>query len=164
MVKVTLQADPVETEITQLPVFRWKNGDFTLPDNTMFVNRIFEMGATGGGSANLADGVARVKGTDTVVPGTFSFKEGTSGWFDELGENVVTVVFTPTDQHGYRTAETTIKVNVIKNTFKRCEEPDPITEKKLGTTFAGLNLPEIVVVEAIDGLRLAWRFRGGIVL
>ena len=154
VVKITLQADPVETEITQLPVFRWKNGDFTLPDNTMFVNRIFEMGATGGGSANLADGVARVKGTDTVVPGTFSFKEGTSGWFDELGENVVTVVFTPTDQHGYRTAETTIKVNVIKNTFKRCEEPDPITEKKLGTTFAGLNLPEIVVVEAIDGLRV----------
>ena len=154
VIKVTLQADPVETEITQPPVFRWKNGDFTLPDNTMFVNRIFEMGATGGGSANLADGVAKVKGTDTVVPGTFSFKEGTPGWFDELGENVVTVVFTPTDQHGYRTAETTIKVNVIKNTFKRCEEPDPITEKKLGTTFAGLNLPEIVVVEAIDGLRV----------
>ena len=154
VVKVTLQADPVETEITQPPVFRWKNGDFTLPDNTMFVNRIFEMGATGGGNANLADGVAKVKGTDTVVPGTFSFKEGTPGWFDELGENVVTVVFTPTDQHGYRKAETTIKVNVIKNTFKRCEEPDPITEKKLGTTFAGLNLPEIVVVEAIDGLRV----------
>ena len=64
------------------------------------------------------------------------------------------MVFTPTDQHGYRTAETTIKVNVIKNTLKRCEEPDPITEKKLGTTFAGLNLPEIVVVEAIDGLRV----------
>ena len=154
VVKVTLQADPVETEITQPPVFRWKNGDFTLPDNTMFVNRIFEMGATGGGSANLADGVAKVKGTDTVVPGTFSFQEGTPGWFDELGENVVTVVFTPADQHGYRTAETTIKVNVIKNTFKRCEEPDPITEKKLGTTFAGLNLPQIVVVEAIDGLRV----------
>ena len=154
VVKITLQADPVETEITQPPVFRWKNGDFTLPDNTMFVNRIFEMGATGEGNANLADGVARVKGTDTVVPGTFSFKEGTPGWFDELGENVVTVVFTPTDQHGYRTAETTIKVNVIKNTFKRCEEPDPITEKKLGTTFAGLNLPETVVVEAIDGLRV----------
>ena len=154
VVKVTLQADPVETEITQPPVFRWKNGDFTLPDNTMFVNRIFEMGATGGGSANLANGVAKVKGTDTVVPGTFSFKEGTPGWFDELGENVVTVVFTPTDQHGYRKAETTIQVNVIKNTFKRCEEPDPITEKKLGTTFAGLNLPQIVVVEAIDGLRV----------
>ena len=129
VIKVTLQADPAETEITQPPVFRWKNGDFTLPDNTMFVNRIFEMGATGGGSANLVDGVARVKGTDTVVPGTFSFKEGTPGWFDKLGENVVTVVFTPTDQYGYRTAETTIKVNVIKNTFKRCEEPDPITEK-----------------------------------
>ena len=160
VVKITLQADPVDTEITQLPVFRWKNGDFTLPDNTMFVNRIFEMGATGGATANLADGVAKVKGTDTVVPGTFSFKEGTPGWFDELGENTVTVVFTPTDQHGYRTAETTIKVNVIKNTFKRCEEPNPITEKKLGTTFAGLNLPENVVVEAIDaarvGMEVSW--------
>ena len=155
--KVRLEPDPAETEITQLPVFRWKNGDFTLPDNTMFVNRIFEMGATGGGSANLADGVAKVKGTDTVAPGTFSFKEGTPGWFDELGENVVTVVFTPTDQHSYRTAETTIKVNVIKNTFKRCEEPDPITEKRLGTTFAGLNLPKIVVVEAIDGLRVGMK-------
>ena len=154
VVKITLQADPVDTEIAQPPVFQWKNGDFTLPDNTMFVNRIFEMGATGGGSANLADGVAKVKGTDTVVPGTFSFQEGTPGWFDELGENVVTVVFTPTDQHSYRTVETTIKVNVIKNTFKRCEEPDPITEKRLGTTFAGLNLPKIVVVEAIDGLRV----------
>ena len=154
VVKITLQADPVDTEIAQSPVFQWKNGDFTLPDNTMFVNRIFEMGATGEGNANLADGVAKVKGADTVVPGTFSFKEGTPGWFDELGENVVTVVFTPTDQRGYRKAETTIKINVIKNTFKRCEEPDPITEKKLGTTFAGLNLPEIVVVEAIDGLRV----------
>ena len=154
VVKVTLQADPVETEITQPPVFRWKNGDFALPDNTMFVNRSFEMGATGGASANLADGAVKVKGTDTVVPGTFSFQEGTPAWFDTLGENVVTVVFTPTDQHGYRKAETTIKVNVIKNTFKNCEEPNPITEKKLGTTFAGLNLPQIVVVEAIDGLRV----------
>ena len=154
VVKITLQADPVETEITQLPVFRWEKGDFALPDNTMFVNRIFEMGATGGESAILADGVAKVKGMDTVVPGTFSFKEGTPGWFDELGENVVTVVFTPADQRGYRKAETTIKINVIKNTFKSCEEPNPITEKKLGTTFAGLNLPQIVVVEAIDGLRV----------
>lgn len=154
VIKVTLQADPSETEITQPPVFRWRNGDFAQPDNTMFVDRSFQMGATGGETADLVDGMAKVKGTDTVVPGTFSFKEGTPRWFDELGENVVTVVFTPTDQHGYRTAETTIKVNVIKNTFKRCEEPDPITEKKLGTTFAGLNLPEIVVVEAIDGLRV----------
>ena len=154
VIKVTLQADPAETEITQPPVFRWRNGDFAQPDNTMFVDRSFQMGATGGETADLVDGMAKVKGTDTVVPGTFSFKEGTPRWFDELGENVVTVVFTPTDQHGYRTAEATIKVNVIKNTFKRCEEPDPITEKKLGTTFAGLNLPEIVVVEAIDGLRV----------
>ena len=154
VVKVTLQADPVETEITQTPVFRWKNGDFTLPDNTMFVNRIFEMGATGGGSAVLADGVAKVKGAETVVPGTFSFKEGTASWFGDLGENVVTVVFTPTDPHSYRKAETTIKINVIKNTLKNTEEPDPITHKPLGTTFAQLGLPQIVVAEAIDGHRV----------
>ena len=154
VVKVTLQADPVETEITQPPVFRWKSGDFTLPDNTMFVNRIFEMGATGGGSAVLADGVAKVKGADTVVPGTFSFKEGTASWFGDLGENVVTVVFTPTDPHSYRKAETTIKINVIKNTLKNTEEPDPITHKPLGTTFAQLGLPQIVVAEAIDGHRV----------
>lgn len=39
--KVQLQPDPTETEITQLPVFRWKNGDFTLPDNTIFTWRKF---------------------------------------------------------------------------------------------------------------------------
>ena len=154
MRKVRLEPDPVETEITQLPVFQWKNGDFTLPDNTIFTWRKLQVGTYNDEVGTLGGGVAKVKGADTVAPGTFSFKEGTPRWFDELGENVVTVVFTPTDQHGYRTAETTIKVNVIKNTFKRCEEPDPITEKKLGTTFAGLNLPEIVVVEAIDGLRV----------
>lgn len=136
-----------------------ENGDFTLPDNTMFVNRIFEMGATGGGSANLADGVARVKGTDTVVPGTFSFKEGTPGWFDKLGENVVTVVFTPTDQHGYRTAETTIKVNVIKNTFKRCEEPDPITEKNSARPLQGLTCQNC----GRRGYRRAQGWHGGFV-
>ena len=152
--KVRLEPDPAETEITQLPVFRWKNGDFTLPDNTIFTWRKLQVKPYNDEVGTLVGGMAKVKGTDTVVPGTFSFQEGTPGWFDELGENVVTVVFTPTDQHGYRKAETTIKVNVIKNTFKRCEEPDPITEKKLGTTFAGLNLPEIVVVEVIDGLRV----------
>ncbi len=28
LIKVQLQPDPNRTEITQLPVFRWKNGDF----------------------------------------------------------------------------------------------------------------------------------------
>ena len=152
--KVTLQADPVETEISQMPVFQWKNGDFTLPDNTIFVNRIFEIGATGGETANFVGGVAKVKGTDTVVPGTFSFKEGTASWFGDLGENVVTVVFTPADPHSYRKAETTIKINVIKNTLKNTEEPDPITHKPLGTAFAQLGLPQIVVAETIDGNRV----------
>ena len=42
--KVQLQPDPTETEITQLPVFRWKNGDFTLPDNTIFTWRKLQVG------------------------------------------------------------------------------------------------------------------------
>lgn len=45
VIKVTLQADPAETEITQPPVFRWRNGDFAQPDNTMFVDRSFQMGS-----------------------------------------------------------------------------------------------------------------------
>ena len=46
--KVQLQPDPVETEITQLPVFRWKNGDFTLPDNTIFTWRKLQVGTYNG--------------------------------------------------------------------------------------------------------------------
>lgn len=61
VIKVTLQADPAETEITQPPVFRWRNGDFAQPDNTMFVDRSFQMGATGGETADLVDGMAKVK-------------------------------------------------------------------------------------------------------
>ena len=44
VIKVQLQPDPAETEITQAPVFRWKNGDFTLSDNTIFSQRRFQVG------------------------------------------------------------------------------------------------------------------------
>ena len=66
--KVQLQPDPAETEITQLPVFRWKNGDFTLPDNTIFTWRKLQVGTYNGEVGTLVGGVAKVKGTNTVAP------------------------------------------------------------------------------------------------
>ncbi len=66
--KVQLQPDPAETEITQLPVFRWKNGDFTLPDNTIFTWRKLQVGTYNGEVGTLVGGVAKVKGADTVAP------------------------------------------------------------------------------------------------
>ena len=66
--KVQLQPDPTETEITQLPVFRWKNGDFTLPDNTIFTWRKLQVGTYNDEVGTLVGGVAKVKGTDTVAP------------------------------------------------------------------------------------------------
>ena len=153
--KVQLQPDPTETEITQLPVFRWKNGDFTLPDNTIFTWRKLQVGTYNDEVGTLVGGVAKVKGTDTVAPGTFSFKEGTPRWFDELGENVVTVVFTPDDLRLHKPTEITIKINAIKNTIRNIDEPDPITDKPFGTPFAELGLPENVCINAVDG---AWRW------
>ena len=160
VVKVTLQADPVETEITQTPVFRWKNGDFTLPDNTIFTWRRLQVEIFKAEVGTLDGGVAKIKGTDTVVPGTFSFREDTPFYLRPAGEYDVTVVFTPTDQHSYRETETTIKINAIKNTIKDTDEPKPITDKPLGTPFAELGLPNNVIVNAIDGYRssidVAW--------
>ena len=54
--KVQLQPDPAETEITQLPVFRWKNGDFTLPDNTIFTWRKLQVGTYNGEVGTLVGG------------------------------------------------------------------------------------------------------------
>lgn len=68
MKKVQLQPDPAETEITQPPVFRWKNGDFTLPDNTIFTWRKLQVKPYNGEVGTLAGGVVKVKGTDTVAP------------------------------------------------------------------------------------------------
>ena len=153
--KVRLEPDPVETEITQLPVFQWKNGDFTLPDNTIFTWRRLQVGTYNAEVGTLVGGVARVKGTDTVAPGTFSFKKAPSFYLQTPGEHDVTVVFTPDDPRLHKPTETTIKINAIKNTIKDIDEPDPITDKSIGTPFAELGLPEDVCINGVDG---AWRW------
>ena len=151
--KVQLQPDPTETEITQLPVFRWKNGDFTLPDNTIFTWRKLQVKPYNGEVGTLAGGVAKVKGTDTVAPGTFSFKKAPPFYLQTPGEHDVTVVFTPDDPRLHKPTETTIKISAIKNTIKDIDEPDPITNKPLGTPFEQLGLPRNVCINAVDG---AW--------
>lgn len=151
--KVQLQPDPAETEITQLPVFRWKNGDFTLPDNTIFTWRKLQVGTYNGEVGTLVGGVAKVKGTDTVAPGTFSFKNTPPFYLRTPGEHDVTVVFTPDDLRLHKPTEITIKINAIKNTISNIDEPDPITDKPFGTPFAELGLPENVCINAVDG---AW--------
>lgn len=153
--KVQLQPDPTETEITQLPVFRWKNGDFTLPDNTIFTWRKLQVGTYNGEVGTLVGGVAKVKGTDTVAPGTFSFKNTPPFYLRTPGEHDVTVVFTPDDLRLHKPTEITIKINAVKNTIRNIDEPDPITDKPFGTPFAELGLPEDVCINAVDG---AWRW------
>ncbi|MBD9184571.1 MAG: hypothetical protein EGQ26_02810 [Clostridiales bacterium] len=151
--KVQLQPDPVETEITQLPVFRWKNGDFTLPDNTIFTWRKLQVKPYNDEVGTLVGGVARVKGTDTVAPGTFSFKKAPPFYLQTPGEHDVTVVFTPDDPRLHKPTETTIKINAIKNTIRDTDKPNPITNKPLGTPFEQLGLPRNVCINAVDG---AW--------
>ena len=153
--KVQLQPDPTETEITQLPVFRWKNGDFTLPDNTIFTWRKLQVGTYNDEVGTLVGGVAKVKGTDTVAPGTFSFKNAPPFYLRTPGEHDVTVVFTPDDLRLHKPTEITIKINAVKNTIKDIDEPNPITDKPFGTPFAELGLPEDVCINAVDG---AWRW------
>ena len=153
--KVQLQPNPTEPEITQLPVFRWKNGDFTLPDNTIFTWRKLQVGTYNGEVGTLVGGVAKVKGTDTVAPGTFSFKNTPPFYLRTPGEHDVTVVFTPDDLRLHKPTEITIKINAIKNTIRNIDEPDPITDKPFGTPFAELGLPENVCINAVDG---AWRW------
>ena len=155
--KIQLEPDPVETEITQLPVFQWKNGDFTLPDNTIFTWRKLQVGTYNDEVGTLVGGVAKVKGTDTIAPGTFSFKKVPPFYLQTPGEHDVTVVFTPDDPRLHKPTETTIKINAIKNTIRDTDEPDPITNKPLGTPFVQLGLPEKVCINAVDD---AWRWIG----
>ena len=153
--KVRLEPDPAETEITQPPVFRWRNGDFTLPDNTIFTCRKLQVGTYNAEVGTLVGGVVKVKGTDTVAPGTFSFKEAPPFYLRSAKEHEVTVVFKPDDLRLHKPTETTIKINAIKNTIKDIDEPDPITDKSIGTPFAELGLPENVCINGVDG---AWRW------
>ena len=153
--KVQLQPDPTETEITQPPVFQWRNGNYTLPDNTIFTWRKLQVGTYNAEVGTLVGGVVKVKGTDTVAPGTFSFKEAPPFYLRTPGEHDVTVVFKPDDPRLHKPTETTIKINAIKNTIKDADEPNPITDKPLGTPFEQLGLPRNVCINAVDG---AWRW------
>ena len=153
--KVQLHPDPAETEITQPPVFRWRNGDFTLPDNTIFTWRKLQVKPYNDEVGTLVGGMAKVKGTDIVAPGTFSFKEAPPFYLRSAEEHEVTVVFKPDDTRLHKPTETTIKINAIKNTIKDIDEPDPITDKSIGTPFEQLGLPENVCINGVDG---AWRW------
>ena len=155
--KVQLEPDPVETEITKPPVFRWRNDDFALPDNTIFTWRKLQVGTHNDEVGTLVGGVAKVKGTDTVAPGTFSFKNASPFYLQTPGEHDVTLVFTPDDTRLHKLTETTIKINAIKNTIRDTDEPAPITNKPLGAPFEQLGLPEKVCINAVDD---AWRWIG----
>ena len=153
--KVQLQPDPVETEITQVPVFHWRNGNYTLPDNTIFTWRKLQVGTYNAEVGTLVGGAAKVKGADTVAPGTFSFKNTPPFYLQTPGEHDVTVVFTPDDPRLHKPTETTIKISAIKNTIRDTDKPDPITDKPIGTSFAALGLPKTVCINAVDD---AWRW------
>ena len=126
-----------------------------MPDNTIFTWRKLQVGTYNGEVGTLVGGVAKVKGTDTVAPGTFSFKNTPPFYLQTPGEHDVTVVFTPDDLRLHKPTEITIKINAIKNTIGNIDEPDPITDKPFGTPFAELGLPENVCINAVDG---AWRW------
>ena len=126
-----------------------------MPDNTIFTWRKLQVGTYNGEVGTLVGGVAKVKGTDTVAPGTFSFKNTPPFYLRTPGEHDVTVVFTPDDLRLHKPTEITIKINAIKNTISNIDEPDPITDKPFGTPFAELGLPENVCINAVDG---AWRW------
>ena len=126
-----------------------------MPDNTIFTWRKLQVGTYNDEVGTLVGGVAKVKGTDTVAPGTFSFKNAPPFYLQTPGEHDVTVVFTPDDLRLHKPTEITIKINAIKNTIRNIDEPDPITDKPFGTPFAELGLPENVCINAVDG---AWRW------
>ena len=162
--KVQLQPDPTETEITQLPVFRWKNGDFTLPDNTIFTWRKLQVGTYNDEVGTLVGGVAKVKGTDTVAPGTFSFKNTPPFYLRTPGEHDVTVVFMPDDLRLHKPTEipskstpsktpSAISMNRIPLPISRSARPlqslacrkmcasTPLTARGAGSTWHGMNRP-----------------------
>ena len=123
--------------------------------DSIFTWRKLQVGTYNGEVGTLVGGVAKVKGTDTVAPGTFSFKNASPFYLQTPGEHDVTVVFTPDDLRLHKPTEITIKINAVKNTIRNIDEPDPITDKPFGTPFAELGLPENVCINAVDG---AWRW------
>lgn len=87
---------------------------------------------------------AVIKGTDTEVPGTFTFKTPNDANFT-VGESWRTIVFTPDDTENYIASEGRITVTVTKGSYKLVnengEEVVPEFTMPYGTTFdPGLKL------------------------
>ena len=88
----------------------------------------------------LNGGEAKVKGTDTVVSGKFTFKNKYGGRVDAVGENHLLVLFTPDDQETYATAECEIIVTGLKRTITEVVTKISITDKPLGTPVNELGI------------------------
>ena len=145
-----------ETEITELPVFRWSRrldggGTFSLPDNTIFVDTKFNVGTYYDQTGTLTGGKAKIKGTDTDISGTFSF-EKTETFFSFEGTEEVTVVFTPDDSLFYAEAKATLPISVIKFTLVKMYSRVSVTDKDEGTDFDALGLPKYVSFYTEDGM------------
>ena len=98
----------------------------------------------------LMGGEAKAEGTDTVVPGTFSFRDYEGGRVYP-GENHMVILFTPNDTEAYTTAECTLIVMGTKRKVTRVPDDVIITNKPIGTAFENLGLPSGVKVETNTG-------------
>ena len=91
-------------------------------------------------SLKAGGGVAKVKGTDTVVPGKFTFKSFNDGSVNVAGENRLHVHFIPDDQETYAAAECEIIVIGLKHTIAEVRTKISITDKPLGTPAEELGI------------------------
>lgn len=91
-------------------------------------------------SLKAGGGVAKVKGTDTVVPGKFTFKSFNDGSVNVAGENRLRVHFIPDDQETYAAAECEIIVIGLKHTIAEVRTKISITDKPLGTPAEELGI------------------------
>ena len=91
-------------------------------------------------SLKAGGGVAKVKGTDTVVPGKFTFKSFNDGSVNAAGENRLRVHFIPDDQETYAAAECEIIVIGLKHTIAEVRTKISITDKPLGTPAEELGI------------------------
>ena len=116
---------PLETVVTTLP---------TLPKE-VYIGLTFT-----DDSLKAGGGEAKVKGTDTVVPGRFTFKSFNDGSVNVAGENRLRVHFIPDDQETYAAAECEIIVIGLKHTIAEVRTKISITDKPLGTPAEELGI------------------------
>ena len=91
-------------------------------------------------SLKAGGGVAKVKGTDTVVPGQFTFNNKYGCEVNAAGENRLRVYFIPDDQETYAAAECEIIVIGLKHTIAEVRTKIAITDKPLGTPAEELGI------------------------